>query len=168
VRLLLRESVENLGTIGDVVDVKSGYGRNYLLPAGIAMPVTPENLQHIEQRKLQLLENEAKKRGQLAKVAAVLAEKSFTIQARASGDEGRLYGSVGPAEIAQVLAADKFPVEPKMVLLEQPIKELGIFDIRIRLFPGVETQTKIWVVEATGEGGDAGDDDGDDDDDRNR
>ena len=60
-RLLLRESVENLGTIGDVVDVKAGYGRNYLLPAGIALAVTPENIRSIERRKLDLLEEEAKK-----------------------------------------------------------------------------------------------------------
>jgi large subunit ribosomal protein L9 len=153
-RLLLRESVDNLGTIGDIVSVRDGFGRNYLVPKGIAVSVTPENLRMIEQRKQYLIEEEAKKRGEMQKIAAVLADKQFTIKARASGDEGKLYGSVGPVEVAGLLAEAGFVVEPKMVLLDKPIKELGIFDVRIRLFSGVECTTKVWVVEdAAGEPG---------------
>lgn len=146
-RLLLRESVENLGTIGDVVEVADGYGRNYLVPKGIGVAATPENLREIETRKQRLLEEEAKKRGELSKIAAVLGEKSFTIRARAAGDEGKLYGSVGPHDIAQALEEEGYEVEAKMVLLDRPIKELGIFEVPLRLFSGVECTTKVWVVE---------------------
>lgn len=146
-RLLLRESVENLGTIGDVVQVADGYGRNYLVPKGIGVAVTTENLRLIDVRKQELIEEEAKRRGEAAKIGNVLATKQFTIYARAAGEEGKLYGSVGPADIADALVKEGFHAEPKMVLLDKPIKELGIFEVRLRLFADVEATTKVWVVE---------------------
>ncbi|MHC4391334.1 MAG: 50S ribosomal protein L9 [Planctomycetota bacterium] len=148
-KLLLRESIENLGTIGDTVTVADGFGRNFLIPQGKAMPVSTANLALIEKRKKQMLEDEAKRKADFGKIAAVLADKSFTIRARAAGDEGKLYGSVGAQSVADAIAADGFKVEPRMVLLDAPIKELGIFEVRLRLFPGVETMTKVWVVEDT-------------------
>src|SRR5438477_4719752 len=99
-RLLLRETVDQLGTIGDIVEVKDGYGRNYLLPKGIAVAVTPENIRRLDLKKGELLAIEAKKRDEMVKLAELIKSKSVTIQAKAAGDEGKLYGSVTTQSIA--------------------------------------------------------------------
>lgn len=146
-RLLLQESVSGLGTIGDVVEVRPGYGRNYLIPEGIALAVTQDNLRQIAKRKEDMLKDEALRRGELEQIAKVLADRSVTIRARAAGDDGQLYGSVGAQAIADAFHGEGFPVEAKMVLMEEPIRQLGVFDVRIRLYPGVDVTAKAWVVD---------------------
>lgn len=146
-KLLLRETVDKLGTIGDIVNVPDGYGRNFLLPKGIAVAVTTENLRRLEQRKQELLAAEARKRDDLQALAALLKDKSFTVQVKAS-EEGHLYGSVTVQTIADALAKDGFTaVEARHILLDHPVKDLGVYDIRLRLYPDVETTVKLWVVE---------------------
>jgi large subunit ribosomal protein L9 len=152
-KLLLRETVDQLGTIGDVVNVPDGFGRNYLLPKGIALAVTPENIRRLEVKKQDLLAAEAKKRAEAESLAERVKQKSVTIQAKAAGEEGKLYGSVTAQAIAEQFRKDGLAVEARMILLDQPIKELGVFDVRIRLFPQVEVEAKVWVVEESAEGG---------------
>lgn len=151
-KLLLRETVDQLGTIGDVVNVTDGYGRNYLLPRGIALAVTPENIRRLEAKKQVLLAAEAKKRDEAVALSERVKSKQVTITAKAAGDEGHLYGSVTTQQIADQFVKDGLPIEARMILLDQPIKELGVFDVRIRLFPSVEVEAKVWIVEESTEG----------------
>lgn len=157
-RLLLRERVEKLGHIGDIVDVSDGYGRNFLLPTGKAVPVTSENIDKIERRKQELLAEEARRREAAEGLGAKIKDESVTIPMKAMkaaegetlppDSEGKLYGSVTAQMIADAFVEKRFGVEARMVLLDQPIKALGVYEVRLRLHPDVEVPTKVWVVEA--------------------
>ncbi len=151
-KLLLRETVDQLGTIGDIVNVPDGFGRNYLLPKGIALAVTPENIRRLEAKKQDLLAIEAAKRAEAEALAEKVKAKQVTVTAKAAGEEGKLYGSVTALAIAEQFVKDGLPIEARMILLDQPIKELGVFDVRIRLFPNVEVEAKVWVVEESSGG----------------
>lgn len=144
--LILLEKVRNLGNLGDKVVVKPGYGRNYLLPQGKAVRVTAENLAAFEQRRA---EYEAKADQHLADAQsrkAKLADVSVSIEAHASA-EGKLYGSVGPRDIAEALQAIGHDVNKGEVIQgEGPIRHTGEFDVVISLHADVETQVKVIVV----------------------
>lgn len=144
-KLLLQRNVEHLGNIGDIVHVAGGYGRNYLLPRGYAVELTPDNLHRFEsmKRKLIALEQETKEKYQV--LAKELEKVSCTVIANSS-EEGHLYGSVGPRDISRQLAQDGFDVEPKCIELSEPIKELGIYKVKVLLHAGVECEMKVWVV----------------------
>ncbi len=144
-RLLLQRNIEKLGKIGDIVEVAAGYGRNFLLPQGFAVEVTKDNLHRFEgmKRRLLALEEETKQKFQV--LAKELEKASCTIIANAS-EEGHLYGSVAARDIAKQYASEGLEIEPKCILLEEPIKELGIYKVRIRLHPEVECEAKVWVV----------------------
>jgi large subunit ribosomal protein L9 len=147
VRLLLRETVDQLGTIGDIVEVKDGYGRNYLLPKGIAVAVTPDNIRRLDLKKGELLAIEAKKREEMVRLADSVKAKTVTIQAKAAGDEGKLYGSVTAQSIADAFRASGVAIEARMILLDQPIKELGEFVVRMRVYAGVECEAKVVIAD---------------------
>jgi large subunit ribosomal protein L9 len=144
--LILLEKVRGLGGLGDKVTVKPGYGRNYLLPQGKAVRVNAENLAAFEQRRA---EYEAKANTQLAEAEsrkAKLADASVTIEAHAS-PEGKLYGSVGPRDIAEALQKLGHDVNKGEVIQgEGPIRHTGEFDVVISLHADVETQVKVIVV----------------------
>jgi large subunit ribosomal protein L9 len=150
-KLLLQRNVDKLGKIGDIVKVADGYGRNYLLPYGLAVELTKDNLNRFEsvKRKLIALEQETKEKFQL--LAKELEKASCTIIANSS-EEGHLYGSVTARDIARQLSTDGLEVDPKCIVLDEPIKELGIYKVLIRLHPEVECEAKVWVVK----GDDAG------------
>ena len=142
--LLLKKNVDELGRIGDIVKVKEGYARNYLLPKGLATSVSPANLKQIEKEKekmeLQLKEERERLQGVLEKISAA----SCTIRARAT-EEGRLFGSVTAGNIAEVLINEGYPVTKDMVKLDEPIKVCGAFDVWIALNPEMQTKCKILV-----------------------
>ncbi|MFC5740672.1 50S ribosomal protein L9 [Dyella tabacisoli] len=144
--LILLEKVRNLGNLGDKVDVKPGYGRNYLIPQGKAVRVNAANLEAFEKRRA---EYEAKANTQLADAEArkaKLADVSVTITAHAS-PEGKLYGSVGPREISEALAAVGQSVHKGEVIQgEGPIRNTGEFDVVISLHADVQTSVKVIVV----------------------
>jgi large subunit ribosomal protein L9 len=144
--LILLEKVRNLGNLGDKVNVKPGYGRNYLLPQGKAVRVNAANLEAFEQRRA---EYEAKANTLLADAEArkaKLADATVTITAHAS-PEGKLYGSVGPREIAEALAAVGQTVSKGEVIQgEGPIRHTGEFDVVISLHADVQTSVKVIVA----------------------
>ena len=144
--LILLQKVRNLGTLGDKVVVKPGYGRNFLLPQGKAVRVNAANLAAFEQRRA---EYEAKANTQLADAEerkAKLADASVTIAAHASA-EGKLFGSVGPRDIAEALAAVGHTVNKGEVILgEGPIRHIGEFDVLIALHADVQNTVKVIVV----------------------
>ena len=144
-KLLLQRNIEKLGNIGDIVEVAAGYGRNYLLPQGLAVEVTADNVNRFEgmSRRLIALEQETKEKFEV--LAKEIEKASCTVVTNAS-EEGHLYGSVSARDIAAQFAAEDIEVEPKSILLAEPIKELGIYMVRIRLHPDVECEAKVWVV----------------------
>ena len=144
--LLLKQNVDHLGRIGDVVKVKSGYARNYLLPRGLAVMVTKSNLVAIEQARAAALAEEQKRIAAMKEMAGKLGEASVTIEGRANG-EGHLFGSVTATNIAVALRDKGIVVEDKQVRLEQPIKQIGVYDVVVHLHATVEVTVKVWVVQ---------------------
>ncbi|HZN59974.1 MAG TPA: 50S ribosomal protein L9 [Planctomycetota bacterium] len=146
-KLLLQRNVDKVGKIGEVVKVADGYGRNYLLPQGLAVELTPDNLNRFEsmKRKLIALEQETKEKFQL--LAKEIEKADCTIIANSS-EEGHLYGSVTARDIARQLAEGGLDVDPKCVQLDTPIKEMGTYKVKIRLHSDVECEVKVWVVKS--------------------
>ncbi|WP_426663473.1 50S ribosomal protein L9 [Rhodanobacter aciditrophus] len=144
--LILLQKVRNLGDLGDKVSVKPGYGRNYLIPQGKAVRVNAANLAAFEQRRA---EYEAKAKNMLSEAEArkaKLADVSVTIEAHAS-PEGKLYGSVGPRDIAEALQAIGHDIHKGEVILgEGPLRNTGEFEVAIHLHADVQTSVKVIVV----------------------
>jgi large subunit ribosomal protein L9 len=147
--LLLKEDVENLGVRGDLVKVKPGYGRNYLLPRGLAIQATPGNKKQIEMQRASLLKKEVAERGTAAEQAEML--KDVTLEfARKVGEHGILYGSVTSMDIAEALAAKGFEIDRRRVLLKDPIKEPGEYETPVKLHREVTTNIKVVVKSEEG------------------
>lgn len=144
--LLLKQNIEHLGRIGDVVKVKSGYARNYLLPRGLAVMVTKSNVAEIERARALALAEETKRVASLRDLATKLAEASVTIEGRANA-EGHLFGSVTNSNVAAALREKGLAVEDKQVRLENPLKEIGVYDVLVHLHADVEAKVKVWVVQ---------------------
>ena len=145
-KLILLQKVTNLGGLGDLVDVKPGYGRNYLVPQGKAVPATEANIAAFEARRA---EYEAKAQAILAEATA-RAEKlegvSVTVESHASA-EGKLYGAVGPRDIAEALTKNGLPVEKSEVILgEGSFRNIGEYDVVIKLHADVAANVKVIVV----------------------
>ncbi|MGH7152055.1 MAG: 50S ribosomal protein L9 [Planctomycetota bacterium] len=149
VQVLLRENVEKLGKIGEVVRVRPGFARNFLLPRRLAVTATPDNVRRTDKEKGKRATEDAARLEVFRALATRIAAAAVNIEAKV-GEEGRLYGSVGPAQIAASFVALGFSVEEKQIRLEHPIKERGVFPVRIHLHPEVEVETKVWVVEEKG------------------
>jgi large subunit ribosomal protein L9 len=144
--LLLKQNVEHVGRIGDVVKVKPGYARNYLLPRGLAVMVTKTNVAEIERARAAAMAEEVQRVAGLKDLAANIAEASDTIDGRANA-EGHLFGSVTGSNVAAALREKGLPVEDKQVRLENPLKEIGVYDVLVHLHADVEAKVKVWVVQ---------------------
>ena len=142
--IILRQAVENLGHAGEVVKVRSGYARNFLLPRKLAYPATPGNLKIMEQERANLLRREAKQRDEAEKLRAMLDGTEVRFQRRV-GEQDVLYGSVTTADIADALAGKGFTIDKRKVTLDQHIKTLGVFTVPVRLFPEVTAQIQVHV-----------------------
>lgn len=147
VEVLLAENVETLGERGEIVRVKPGYARNYLLPQGMATVATEQNKRMVEQHKQKLEELERQRVKEYKDLADSVSKYSVTIEAKANKD-GHLYGSVVATDISQALKSAGYAVEPDHVRLEGPLKELGMYTVKLHLHPKVETEVKVWVVPA--------------------
>jgi large subunit ribosomal protein L9 len=145
IQLILTQAVTKLGQSGDVVKVRPGFARNYLVPQGLATFATQNNLRMIEKHRQRLKQLEQARRADLQNLAAQIAQRSLTIEANANA-EGHLYGSVNADQIAAALRAEGFPVENESVRIEGPLKELGLYSIKIHLGPEIDGELKLWVV----------------------
>ena len=143
--IILRQAVENLGKTGDVVKVKSGYARNYLLPHGLAYEATPGNLKRIQQERDRLEAAENERRTAAQGLAEKIEQVSLTFSARV-GEEGKLFGSVTAADIAAQLEAQGFHLEKRQIDLHEPIKALGVYRVPIRLHADVKPEVRVWVI----------------------
>jgi large subunit ribosomal protein L9 len=147
--LLLKEDVENLGARGDLVKVRPGYGRNYLLPRGLAIQATPANIKQIEMQRKALLKREAVERDTATQQADLI--KDLTLEfSRKVGEHGILYGSVTSMDIAEALAAKGYEIDRRRVLLKEPIKETGEFEVPVKLHREVTTNIKVVVKNEDG------------------
>ena len=144
-KLLLRKNVRKLGVIGDVVEVNPGYARNCLIPQGLATQPTKANLQKVEQDKALYLEELARQRSDLEARASLLNGKEITISARAN-EEGHLYGSIGPAQIAAAMAEAEFFVDAEHIVLDEPIRRLDKYEVELRFAEDVKAAISVWVV----------------------
>ncbi len=148
VQVVLRDDVENLGQSGELVRVKPGYARNYLIPRGLAKVATHANVAQIEHEKKVAVSRASKLRQGAQGRAAELAALTLEIAAQA-GDNQKLFGSIGSRDIAQALAAKGFEVDRKKVVLAEPIKELGEYQVPVRLGYEVQATVKVRVVAAS-------------------
>ena len=143
--VILCKDVENVGRVGDVIKVKEGFGRNYLIPRKMAMMATAGNLKRIDQQKAK----EAKLYEEQKKQAGALAEKlskvSCTVPVEVN-DYEKLYGSVTDVDIARAIEQEGFKIDRKSIILDKPIEELGIFEIAIQLHPEVTAKIRLWVT----------------------
>ena len=143
--IILRQAVENLGHPSDLVKVSAGFARNYLLPRGIAVPATEGNKRRIAQEKERLEAAEAGRRQSAEEYAVKVEQISLTFSARV-GEEGKLFGSVTSADIAQQLEAQGFAIEKRQIDLHEPIKALGVYRVPIKLHADVKPEIKVWVI----------------------
>jgi large subunit ribosomal protein L9 len=147
-QLVLTEDVTHLGKQGDVVEVKPGYGRNYLLPRGMATVPTPHNLRLLDRYKIRVRQAREARIADLKALAEQIAKMAgITIEANAN-DEGHLYGSVASPEISRGLKAKGLLIEHDMVRLEGPIKETGLYAIKLNLGYEIETEVKVAVIKS--------------------
>ncbi|WP_169975071.1 50S ribosomal protein L9 [Tautonia rosea] len=153
--VLLTNKVAKLGEPGDLVKVRPGYARNFLLPQGLATFATPHNLRIVEKHRSRLKALEEAKRSDLQNLAAQLSQRSITIEANAN-EEGHLYGSVNAQQIAAALATDGVQIDAENVRIEGPLKELGFYSIPIHLGMEITGEVKLWVVPTHVEGDEAG------------
>ena len=144
-QLVLTEDVANLGKQGDVVEVKPGYGRNYLLPRGLATVPTEHNLRLVARYKQRVVQAREARIADLKVLAEQIQRTTITIEANAN-EEGHLYGSVGPAEVATALKAKNLLVDSDMVRMEGPIKEIALYEVKLNLGYEIESAVKVLVV----------------------
>jgi large subunit ribosomal protein L9 len=144
--IILRQAVESLGKPGDVVDVKSGYARNYLIPRGLAYPATEGYKKQIAQQKARLEAAESDRVAAARQLAERLEQVSLTFSARV-GEEEKLFGSVTAADIAQQLHAQGFDmIERRQIDLHDPIKSLGVYRVPVKLHAEVKPEVRVWVI----------------------
>jgi large subunit ribosomal protein L9 len=144
-KIVLRQDYEPLGTAGEIVNVKTGFARNFLIPKGYALTATPKNIQRFKNEKEQLswkIEKEKRKSQELAKT---LENVSCTIAVQV-GEEEKLFGSVTSQNIAEALESQGYAIDKRKIILEEPIKSLGIYSVPIKLHPDVDAKVKVWVV----------------------
>ncbi len=145
-KVILTEDVKGLGKMGDVVRVKDGYARNYLLPRQLAVPADEKNLKALEHAQRII---EAKKRKAVRTAESLkqrIEELSLTIK-RKAGQEEKLFGSVTTADIEEALKNEGINVSRKDILMDEPIKKLGYYTLRVRLAPEIEAELKVWIVQ---------------------
>ncbi|MEK6757296.1 MAG: 50S ribosomal protein L9 [Bacteroidota bacterium] len=144
-KVILRQDFEQLGRVGDVVEVKEGYARNYLIPRNIAYQATASSVRQLEEEKKQHARRLEKEKRTSEKLAVELEKISITIQMKV-GEEDKLFGSVTSQMIADALKEKGFTVDKRQVELADSIKALGIYNVDVRLPAGINGKVKVWVV----------------------
>ena len=145
-KVILREEVKNLGRMGDTVNVKTGYARNFLFPKGLAIEASESNAREVESLKKQLAQRAIKQKEDALAAAERIGALVLTFKARA-GEEGKLFGSVTAMDVEEAAKAQGVELDRKRIVLEEPIKRLGEYSLQVKLFQDVTATLKV-VVEA--------------------
>ncbi|MCR4318117.1 MAG: 50S ribosomal protein L9 [Planctomycetes bacterium] len=143
--VLLSESIDKLGTRGDVVHVKDGYARNFLLPRGLALPVSEANKKRLDLEHKRYVQREIERKIHAEELANKLASISVTISAQAT-PEGHLYGAITPKQIHDAFKAEGIELDIRTIIIKEPIKELGSFEIPIKLHREVKGTLRLWIA----------------------
>ena len=144
-KVILRQDHEKLGEAGEVISVKAGFARNFLIPQGFAMMASPQNKKRFENEKKQMNWRKEQEKRKSEELAKVLENVSCTITVQV-GEEDKLFGSVTSQNIAESLESQGYTVDKRKIELEEPIKSLGIYSVPIKLHTDVEAKVKVWVV----------------------
>ncbi len=143
--VILKQKIQGLGDRGDVVKVKEGYARNFLFPKRLALPSTPSQKRVLEEESRLHVVRDVKLKQSVQAVAEKMKGLSCTIVVQA-GEEDKLYGSVTGHDIAKAISDQGFAIDHKQVVLEEPIKKLGVYSVSVKLHREVEVPVKVWVV----------------------
>jgi large subunit ribosomal protein L9 len=147
--VILLEDVTDLGSRGQKVAVKSGYARNYLLPRKLALPATPAGLRMMKEEDKRRQLHEVRLHKEAEELAKELNKVSCTAEVQA-GEDDRVFGAVTSADIAELLVGQGFEIDKRKILLDEPLKALGVYTIPVRLHRDVEAKVKVWVVKKSG------------------
>lgn len=148
IRVVLQDDVESLGSSGDVVRVRPGYARNYLIPRGLAAPATEANLARVASLKRQAAERAAKLRTEAQELAKAIEATSVKLE-RAVGEEGKMFGSVTAKDVEDAYRAKGITVDRKKIDLKEPIKALGLAEVPVKLYADVVATLRVEVVKAS-------------------
>ena len=146
-KVILQEDVPHLGQTGEVVKVKDGYARNYLVPRGLAVMADDRNVKQLEHHMRLARARAAKAIAAAKELSEKLALVAVSIK-RESGEEGKLFGSVNNRDIAEALAAEGFEVSRRAIALDEPLRSIGVYTVPVKLHAEVETQIKVYVIQA--------------------
>lgn len=144
-QVILRKDVEKLGVAGDMVEVSKGYGRNYLFPRGLAIEASPKNLKVVEHEKRLITEKKKNTIRDAELFKKKLSETSVTVAMQA-GEEDKLFGAVTSMDIAEALSKEGISIDKRNIILDEPIKRLGIYAVNVKVHPEVMAELKVWVV----------------------
>lgn len=144
-QVILKENVKDLGNIGEVVNVKDGYARNFLIPRGLAIEANPKNIKAMEYEKRKIQEFAKKAKASAEELSAKLSQTTIMIKAK-TGEEDRLFGSITAMDIADALKKEGIEVDRKKIILSEPIKRLGDYTVSVKIHPDVTAQLNIQVV----------------------
>jgi large subunit ribosomal protein L9 len=147
--VILLEDVANLGQRGEKVSVKGGYARNYLLPRKLALPATPSGIRMMKEEERRREIREIKMHREAEDLAKDLSKVSCTAEVHA-GEDDRVFGAVTSADIAELLSNQGYDIDKRKIVLDEPLKALGVYTIQVRLYKDVEAKVKVWVVKKSG------------------
>lgn len=145
-KVILREDVKNIGDMGQIVDVADGFGRNYLVPRGLAVEANIRSIKSLEHEKKVIQEKARKIKNQAQDLASKVSSAAVVIKAKA-GEEGKLFGSVTTMDIAEQLKKVGFDIDKKKISMEEPIKRLGSYSVKIKIHPEIAAEVNVQVVE---------------------
>ncbi len=146
-QVILNQDVDKLGKAGQVIQVKDGFARNFLLPNGLAVPMTPANVKRLEQEKQRKLLVLEKLKKQAEEFKGRLERLSLTIPVLVQEkEEDKFYGSIAAVDIARALGEEGVEIDKNLIILDEPIKSLGVYEVPIKLHPEVSLNLKVWIV----------------------
>jgi len=144
-KIILREDIESLGQAGDTVTVKAGYARNYLIPQNLAYPATRSFSRVFAEEKKLRDNRDARATAQAEQLAAKLGNLSLETSVKV-GEEDKVFGAVTAADIAELLAAKGYEIDKRDILLEEPLKALGIYNVPVKVATDIKAEVKVWVI----------------------
>ncbi|MCB9778002.1 MAG: 50S ribosomal protein L9 [Alphaproteobacteria bacterium] len=145
-KVILLQDVPHVGRLGDIVKVRDGFGRNYLVPRGLAEVADERNVSRLQHQKRIAAAAAAKKLAEAKAAAEKISQTAVSIRVQA-GEEGKLFGAVTNRDIAEALAAEGVEVDRKAIVLDEPIKQIGVFNVGIHLAPDVDASIKVYVIQ---------------------
>lgn len=144
-KIILQQDVAHVGKVGDVVNVADGYGRNFLIPRGLAILADEQNVRRLEHQKRVIAHKRAKMEAEAKALAERLGNTAVSIK-RQAGEEGKLFGAVTNRDIAEALAAEGIELDRRSIELDEPIRNVGVFHVPVRLDMGVRAEVKAYVI----------------------